>query len=180
MNNPEKYADLQHKRFIYQLYAIFILGGFTLLIIASWMLYPIRNSKLDEVAIRFIKNNKKLITEVGENPKIVGYGFELPNRSQEIAQKLKNGENLSEANTSKKTDISKVVLTRHSDGFWKSGKLIGSNHTIEVTLYLQMNGYGDFGDNFYYTVTKAKYREKDGEWKEMPIGWLENYFLLFK
>jgi hypothetical protein len=144
------------------------------------MLYPIRNHKSDDVAIRFLKNNESLRSEVGEITKIIGYGLALPNRSEEIAKRIKNGEDLSNINTSNANNNSQFAMTSDGNGSWQSGKLVGSNKTIEVSLYLQKNEFGDFGQVSYYRVTEAKYRDETGDWKSIQIGWLENYLLLFK
>lgn len=179
MKNEEKYASLKNTKFGRKLIIIAIAGFVVMAVISTWMLYPLRNHKSNDVAIRFLKNNENIRSEIGEITKIIGYGLELPNKSKEIAQKLKNGENLSDLNTSKENNNSQFALTSDGYGSWQSGKLIGSKKTIKVSLYLRKGEFGDFSQ-IYYTVTEAKYRDENGDWKNIPIGWLENYFLLFK
>ena len=182
MSDVEKYASLKHSRFGQKLIFIGIAAFVTMAILFTWMLlYPIRNSKPDEVAIRFVRNNEIIKSAIGEITNIIGFGqgLEITNRSQEIARKLQNGEKLSEINHSKVKD-NQVVLVSDGYGSWNSGKLIGSKRTIEVSLYLRKHLAGEFGNSFYYTVTEAKYKDESGEWKNIPIGWLENYFLLYK
>jgi hypothetical protein len=184
MKDTEKYASLKNttfgKKLIFWIIATFV----TIAIIFTLLLYPIRNSKSHDVAIRFLKNNEIIKSEVDEITKIIGFGLGgslgLPDRSKEIAQNLKNKEQLSNINTSKETDNSEFLLTSDGYGSWQTGKLIGSKKTIEVRLYLRKNEFGDFGNTFHYTVTEAKYRDENGDWKNISIGWLENYFLLFK
>jgi hypothetical protein len=180
METGEKYASLKHSKFGRNLVITAIAGFGILTLIATRSLYPIRNHKPDEVAARFLKNNEDIRSEVGEITNIIGYGSELPDKSKEIAEKLKTGEKLSYINTAKENDNAQTVLTGDGYGFWQSSKLIGTKKTVEVRLYLQKNDYGEFGNIFYYTVTEAKYRDETGDWKNKSIGWLENYFLLFK
>lgn len=170
MSNPEKYADLRHNRFTFQLYAIFILGGISLLIIASWGIYPIRNTKDGEVAARFLKNNQKLNSELGEIRHINlivtesgGFGSKT--------QQLKNVDN-------SQSEVTKI--SDDSGNIRRNGEIVGANKTVEVEIYLKSQNWGDYGTIKYFTVSQAKYRDKDGDWKEVSVGWLENYFLLFK
>lgn len=180
MENVEEDASPERRKLGPTKIIIIIIVSIVFAVICTWMLYPIRNHKSDDVAVRFLKNNKSLRFEIGEITKIIGYGLNLPNRSEEIARRLKNGEDLSNINNSNANANSQFAMTGDGYGFWQSGKLVGSNKTIEVSLYLRKNEFGDFGQAPYYTVTEAKYRDETGDWKNIQIGWLENYFLLFK
>jgi hypothetical protein len=180
MKNVEEDANQKPRKLGPKKIIIIIVSLTVFAVISTWMLYPIRNHKADDVALRFLKNNEILKSEVGEITKIIGYGLELPNRSEEIAKRIKNGEDLSNINASNANHNSQVVMTSDGYGSWRSGKLIGSNKTIEVNLYLRKEDFGDFGQAFYYRVTEAKYRNETGEWKNIQIGRLENYLLLFK
>lgn len=180
MENVEEDASLIPRKLGLSKKIAIVVVSIVFAVICTWILYPIRNHKSDDVAIRFLKNNESLRSEAGEITKIIGYGLNLPNKSEEIAGRLKNGEDLSNINPSNANANSKFAMTGDGYGSWQSGKLVGSNKTIEVSLYLRKEDFGEFGQTYYYTVTEAKYRDETGDWKNIQIGWLENYLLLFK
>ncbi len=180
MSNVEKYASLKNTKFGRKM--IIIAGFVTIAIISTWILYPIRNWKSNDVAIRYVRNNEIIKSEIGEITKIIGFGLldlNLPTRSEEIARKLRTGESLANINTSKAKDNSNSVLISDDYGSWHSAKVIGSKKTIEVKLYVRRKEFGDFSQ-IYYTINEAKYLDETGNWQDIPVGWLENYFLLFK
>jgi len=180
MENVEEDANQKPRKLGPKKKIAIIVFSIVFVVISMWMLYPIRNQKSDDVAIRFIKNNESIRWEVGEITQIIGYGFALTNRSEEIAKRIKNGEDLSNINASNANHNSQFAMTGDGYGSWQTGKLVGSNKTIEVSLYLRKEEFGEFAQVFYYTVTEAKYRDETGDWKNIRIGWLENYLLLFK
>src|SRR5688500_10951226 len=161
MNKPEKYAGLKNTRFGQKLVFVGISASLIFAVVATWMLYPVRNYKPDDVAVRFIKNNDDIRSEVGEITKIVGFGLNVPDRSTEIAQRLKNGEKLFDENAAKENGKSQAVLNGDKNGSRRSGKLIGSKKTIEVQLYLKRYDYVKSGIS-YYKVAEAKYRDETG------------------
>lgn len=143
------------------------------------ILKPLRNSKYEDVAKRFLLNNKTIKAEIGEIQKINGIGIDpnKPSRSEEIARALKNGKSLSDLELNKNQDKFKQI--GDGNGIWQTGEIVGADKTIEFEIYLKRKEYFDSGID-YFVISEAKFREQNKDWKKISIGWFENEFLLLK
>jgi hypothetical protein len=181
MKDNEKYADLKHKRFAFKLYTIFILAGILLVLVVLKGFYAFKSWDSDVVAKRFILQNKKLNSEVGGIDKIVGIGndTEKPTQSQIIARRLKSGEYPVIPGQEKGGDSQEVRLMSDDYGVWKKGRAVGKEIEIEFEIYLEKQYMDGYERGLHYKVSKVKFRDKEGEWKEQQIRWFENFFSLF-
>lgn len=182
MKGNEKYVDLKHNRFAYRLCAILFFVGISVVIFVLWGVYAFKSWDSDVVATRFIKQNKQINLEVGGIKKIegIGYNSEKPSPSEEIAKRLKS--NKFPIIKKKETDEKNQKLRLMSDdyGVWKNGRVIGNKKEIEIEIYLERHyANPSYENSVYFKVTKGKYRDESGKWKEIQIGWFENFFTLF-
>jgi hypothetical protein len=84
---------------------LLISGSFLILSLA---LFPIRNSRNNELAARFIKNNEVIKSEIGEIIEIKEYGkYQSDLRYAEMRRRLQNGESL--VNLDKPLDKNRVI-----------------------------------------------------------------------
>jgi hypothetical protein len=145
---------------------------------ATFMLYPLRNSNSWEIAERFLRNSELIKGEAGEIIEIRGLSPDLTYRSEQIAKGLKNGESLSDIN--KKLAAEKIeLIIKRDDYFAETCKINGSKRTIEFQIYFKKHQWFD-RDIYYYVIKEAFYRDEAGNWHNIPIGWFDNYALLFK
>lgn len=148
------------------------------LFIATFMLYPFRNGETWVVAERFLRNNELIKSEAGDIKDIRGMSPDISYRSEQIADGLKRGENLSDVYNSK--DFKKPELVIKREGYIaETGKLNGSKKSVEFQIYFEKIEWFNRGI-YYYVVREAIYRDEAGNWQNIPIGWTDNYFLLYK
>lgn len=151
--------------------------GMILLTLAPMLLFPFRNWKPTTVAERFLKNCPEIKAEAGE---ITTVGrFDVPSRSQEIARRLQAGESLSEVGVAKDGENSRFSLLPAGMTLERL-KVSGSKREVEAEVSLEKGYMGDYDTSVYYVVTGVKFRDEGGNWINVPIGWTDNYFLLFK
>lgn len=176
MENKGKYAELKHNRFLVSFITVFVVVLVVTTFVSSLILYSVRNVDSKIVAQRFIENNKTILTEAGE----INFDKDLNinSKSEEIAQRIRENKNPFSNKEEKKEDNFRMLSDEK--GVLHSLKIVGSNKTIEVEIYLLRNTSHFEGGYTYYTISKAKFRDLGGEWKNVEIGWFENYFLLFK
>ena len=144
-------------------YLPFVIKVVGLVCIFLWvltlMLYPLRNSKQEAVADRFIRNNDVIEREVGEIKEIVKPDTDISSRSREIARQLNGGDG-------KNSQL-------------QTSKVIGTKKTIEYKVTLDEVEYFNRGV-YYFVVKEAFWRNEGEEWQKFTPGYFENYFLLFK
>lgn len=153
-----------------------------LLVVVTWMLYPIRNGKPENVARRFLKHNEKIKSEVGEITDFDGFREfgrdDFTARSRNIAERIHTGQKPLVVDNSNQTPQTRGVFDP-SDA-WQSGKVIGTNKTLDVKVHLRKYFWVDSTEVYYFTVVGATYMDETGNWNDIPIGSFENYLLLFK
>lgn len=128
----------------------------TAIILVSFMLYPLRNSKKDVVGDRFIRHNDIIAREVGEIKEIINNDNDISWRSREIARQLNGKNNQSQTN-----------------------KVIGTKKTVEYKVDFEEKEHSNRGI-YYFVVKEAFWRNEGGEWQTISPASFENYFLLFK
>lgn len=155
---------------------ILLISGSSLFL--SLALFPIRNSRTNELATRFVRNNDVIKSEVGEITEIKDYlKYQSDARYAEMRRRLQNGESL--VNLDKPIDKNRV--TYGGDGSQTTEKVIvyGSKKTLTVTIYLNRHNFSDNQTSYHYTIYKARITDENGNSKDTTVGWIENYLLLF-
>jgi hypothetical protein len=145
--------------------------------ISPLVLFPIRNWKPEAVAVRFLRNCPEILAEAGENADVGP--VERPSRSQEIARRLQAGE--SPFGTNAENEGEKSRFTMLPAGTTRERlKISGSKRGFEAEVTLEKRVWGEVDSSIYYVVTGVKYKNAGDHWINVPIGWTDNYFLLFK
>jgi hypothetical protein len=146
--------------------------------VATFMLYPLRNSNPWKTAERFLRNSEIIKGEAGKIIEIRGLSPDITYRSEQIARGLKSGENLSDINKKLAAEKIELIINRN-DYIAVTGKINGSKRTVEFQIYFKKHEWFH-RDVYYYVVEEAFYRDGAGNWQNIPIGRFDNYILLFK
>ncbi len=153
---------------------IAVIAVITVLVVATWMLHPIRNSKPEPVAVRFLRNCNEIKTEAGE---IANVGKpERPPMSQQIARRLQAGEYPFEKEDGENSRFSMLPAGTTVERL----RVTGSKREFEAEVSLKKHALDGNETSVYYIVTAAKFQDVGNNWVDVPIGWTDNYFLLFK
>ena len=149
-----------------------------MLVMAPMALFPVRNWNPRAVAVRYLKSSPAIKAEAGDIANVAP--FEVPSRSQQIARRLQAGEYPFPPDPEKKDgEIPRV--TRLPDGTTRERlKVTGAKREFEAEVYLERRYFGDANTAEYYVVAEVKFKNEGDQWINVPIGWTDNYFLLFK
>lgn len=144
---PIEEKQLKSKRFVIKLIlmgVLIIAGG---LAFVWFALYPLRNTDRFALAIRFVKNNATIKTQIGEITGIEGFGLTQRNRLQENAEKLRRAKESfgKPENTESNTDAPKIRRVTPEEAKWNSATLTGTLKTMEIKVRLKEKNMGRHG-----------------------------------
>ncbi len=153
-------------------FAVILVASF--LVVTTFVLYPIRNWKPETVAVRYLNNSPEIKAEAGE---IVNIGpIDALSESQKIARRMQAGESPYEKESGDSSRFAKLPAGITNVRL----KVKGAKREVEAEVSLE-RGLLDMNEtSVYYTVTAMRFKDESGNWVAVPIGWSENYFLLFK